>query len=78
MVLFSPLFLFPLPSLHSFVLFNSSFFELYSIIVFMQSLYIFFKTKVLHGPILCRGLRNVLQQRSKLCIATSSSTIFPY
>ena len=33
------------------------------------------KTKVLHGPILCLGLRYSLQQISKSCFAKSSSTI---
>ena len=39
---------------------------------------VYVETKVLqHGPILCRG-QKVLQQISKLCIATSSLTVFPY
>ena len=39
---------------------------------------IIIRTKVLHGPLLCRGLRKVLQQINKFYIAMSSSTIFPF
>ena len=39
--------------------------------------YVYLKTKILHGPILCFGLWKALQQISKTYIVNSSSSHFP-
>ena len=39
---------------------------------------LFLKTKVLHGPLLWRGLRKALQQINTFYIAMSSSAVVPY